>query len=293
VLLANVVRMNDAIGGWKAADTALWREHLHAATMFGRMASAQRAVELGYGIVADGGPSGKLGHWAIAGVPEAVMEVHSKRAAEIQAETDKTGHESYRARNIAARATRDPKRHMPVGELLPRWKAEIEAVGWSVERIVASVEHEAGAYRPNPHLSNYGLRAIAQEALADDGPLVARKIFSKRDVIVAVVPHLYGRDLSELALVVKRTLSDPETVRLLGVAGAHQPAYATATTIAREEAIARSVESQASRRNAACVSVDAAQEAVVRAEERLARPLTPDPPIGSVPRECPSRRSAP
>ena len=275
VLVANLVRMNDDKGGWKAADTALWREHLHAATMFGRMASAQRAVELGYGIVADGGPSGKLGHWAIAGVPEAVMEVHSKRAAEIQAEMDAAGHESYRARNVAARATRDPKRHTPVGELLPRWKAEIEAVGWSVERVVAAVEHEAAAYRrPNPHLSNYELRAVAQEALADDGPLAARKIFSKRDVIVAVVPHLYGRDVSELARVVKRTLSDPEAVRLLGVAGAHQPAYATATTIAREEAIARSVESQASRRNAACVSVEAAQEAVARAEERLARPLT-------------------
>ena len=54
VLVANLVRMTDDKGGWKAADTALWREHLHAATMFGRMASAQRAVELGYGIVADG-----------------------------------------------------------------------------------------------------------------------------------------------------------------------------------------------------------------------------------------------
>jgi len=203
------------------------------------------------------------------------MVVHSKRAAEIQAEMDATGHESYQARNIAARATRDPKRHTPVGELLPRWKAEIEAVGWSVERVAAAVGHEAAAYRrPNPHLSNYELRAIAQEALADDGPLAARKIFSKRDVIVAMVPHLYGRDVTELAPVVKRTLSDPEAVRLLGVAGAHQPAYATATTIAREEAIARSVESQASRRNAACVTPEAAQEAIARAEERLARPLT-------------------
>ena len=203
------------------------------------------------------------------------MEIHSKRAAEIQAEMDTTGHESYQARNIAARATRDAKRHTPVGELLPRWKAEIEAVGWSVERIAATVEHEAAAYRrPSPKLSNYELRAIAQEVLADDGPLVTRKIFSKRDVIVAVVPHLYGRDVTELAPVVNRTLSDPEAVRLLGVAGAHQPAYATATTIAREEAIARSVESQASRRNAASVSVEAAQEAMARAEERLARPLT-------------------
>jgi conjugative relaxase-like TrwC/TraI family protein len=51
VLVANLVRMADAKGGWKAADTALWREHLHAATMFGRVASVQRAVELGWASV--------------------------------------------------------------------------------------------------------------------------------------------------------------------------------------------------------------------------------------------------
>ncbi len=74
--------MDDARGGWKAADTALWREHLHAATMVGRVAAAQQAVELGYGIVADPGPSGRLGHRAIDGAPPEVIEAHSKRAAE-------------------------------------------------------------------------------------------------------------------------------------------------------------------------------------------------------------------
>ncbi|MDQ3575355.1 MAG: relaxase domain-containing protein [Actinomycetota bacterium] len=189
VLVANLVRMTDAKGGWKAADTALWREHLHGATMFGRVASAQRAVELGYGIVADPGPSGRLGHWAIAGVPSEVMEAHSKRAAEIEAEMQRTGYHSYRARGIAARHTRDPKRHSPVGELMPRWVAEMGEVGWSVERVAASVEHEATLYRrPRPELSNGELRAIATQALADDSALVARKVFSKRDVIVAVAP---------------------------------------------------------------------------------------------------------
>jgi len=66
VLLANVLRMNDATAGWKAADTALWREHLHAATMVGRVASARRAVELGYAIVAD---PGRRGAWVIGGLP--------------------------------------------------------------------------------------------------------------------------------------------------------------------------------------------------------------------------------
>ena len=274
VLVANLVRMADAKGGWKAADTALWRQHLHAATMFGRVASAQRAVELGYGIVADPGPSGRLGHWAIAGVPEAVMEVHSKRAAEIAEEMERTGHDSYRSRNIAARTTRAPKRHSPLGDLMPRWVGEIGEVGWSVERVAASIEHEAARYRrPRPELSNHELRGIATAALADDSALVARKVFSKRDVIVAVAPQLYGRNLSEVARAVGRTLADPEAVRLLGVAGASQPAYATAATIAREEAIAHCVESQVTRPGAA-VSAEAAQEALARAEASLYRSLT-------------------
>ncbi len=76
VLVANVVEMLDRRGGYKAPDTSLWREHLHAATMVGRMASARKAVDLGYAIEADHGPSGRLGHWAIAGIPNEALEVH-------------------------------------------------------------------------------------------------------------------------------------------------------------------------------------------------------------------------
>src|SRR5687767_2424766 len=85
VLVANLVRMADEKGGWKGAHTALMREHLHAATMFGRVAAAHEAVSLGYGIERDDGPSGRLGHWRIAGIPDEVLEVHSKRAAVIEA----------------------------------------------------------------------------------------------------------------------------------------------------------------------------------------------------------------
>jgi len=275
VLVANLVRMDDAKGGWKAADTALWREHLHAATMVGRVASAQRAVELGYGIVADDGPSGRLGHWAIAGVPDAVMEAHSKRAAEIDAEMARTGHDSYRARGIAARTTRDPKRHASIGELMPGWVAEIERVGWSIEAIAAAIEREALEYqRPRPELTNYELRSIATEALADGSALVARKVFAKHDVIVAVAPALYGRDSSELARAVTRTLADPETVPLLGVPGVSERAYTTAITVAREESIARNVEAQLGRTGAPAVVADIAEESIARAEQSLGRSLT-------------------
>jgi hypothetical protein len=81
VLIANLVEMLDEAGGWKAADTALWREHLHAATAVGRMVAARWAVELGYTIEADAGVSGRLGHWRIAGLPVEAEELFSKRSA--------------------------------------------------------------------------------------------------------------------------------------------------------------------------------------------------------------------
>src|ERR1700674_4023780 len=67
VLVANLVEMADLAGGWKAADTPLWRDELHAGTMVGRLAAARKAAEAGLAIEADRGPSGQLRHWRIAG----------------------------------------------------------------------------------------------------------------------------------------------------------------------------------------------------------------------------------
>jgi conjugative relaxase-like TrwC/TraI family protein len=122
VLVANAVLMFDERGGWKGADTALLRDHLHAATAVGRLAAAHKAVELGYGIVPDPGPSGRLGGWAVAGVPDEVCAVHSKRSVQI---TEAVGADaSYASRSVAARATRDHKAHVAVDDLLagrPSW----------------------------------------------------------------------------------------------------------------------------------------------------------------------------
>jgi conjugative relaxase-like TrwC/TraI family protein len=53
VLIANLCHMADGKGGWKALDTAALRDVLHAATAFGRVASAAKAIQLGYAIEAD------------------------------------------------------------------------------------------------------------------------------------------------------------------------------------------------------------------------------------------------
>ncbi len=136
VLLVNLVRMFDERGGWKAAYMSLWRDHLHAATQYGLVASAAKAVELGYAIERDRGPSGRLRSWQITGVPRAVQELHSKRSQAIEAEIRRTGWAGYRARNVAARSTRTTKRYDSPEELMPRWQAEIEAAGWTADRIL-------------------------------------------------------------------------------------------------------------------------------------------------------------
>jgi conjugative relaxase-like TrwC/TraI family protein len=222
VLVANVVEMLDGAGRWKAADTALWRDHLHAATVVGRMAAARVAVELGYAIEADPGPSGRLGHWRIAGIPDEVLEVHSKRGAEIDAEMARRGRDSYRARNLVARDTREVKRHTPVGELMPAWHSELAAVGWTVRRLNLAIEQAAHRAELSRALSHRELTALVDQVVAVEGPLAPRKVFSALDVTVAVAPRLYGRPLDDLERAVRAVLRSPELVPLGGGGpGAH------------------------------------------------------------------------
>jgi conjugative relaxase-like TrwC/TraI family protein len=209
VLLANVVEMADEAGGWKAADTALWREHLHAATMVGRMASARVAVELGYGIVADSGPSGKLGHWRIAGIPDEVLAVHSKRAAEIEAECARRGESSYQARGMAARTTRSAKRSPGEADLVWHWQGELLDIGWEPKRLAASVDAAARRHGVPKRLTLKQARKMLSEMFGQDRDLARRKVFCRRDVIVAMAPYLYGQDPIFLEAMVDRALANP------------------------------------------------------------------------------------
>ncbi len=271
VLVANLVAMADARGGWKGAHTALLREHLHAATMFGRMAAAHEAVSLGYGIERDDGPTGRLGHWRIIGVPEEVMAVHSKRTAEIGAEMDRLGYSSYRAKGIVARATRGQKGHEPAEDLMARWRGEIASLGWSIESLQRAVEEPRRHHlRPAP----VNECEVVRTALAPDGPLAARKVFARRHVVVALAPALFGAPPAELSRMVNRVLDDPEALPLVATAGARGPVWVTATTVATEAAIAAAVERQVTRRDAPEVDEIVAHRAIAAQEAALGRRLT-------------------
>jgi len=265
VLVANVVEMLDEHGGWKAATTALWREHLHAATQVGRAAAAHRAVQLGYGIAADSGPSGRLRHWRIAGIGDEILELHSKRAAEITAAVEERGTDTYRARGVAARTTRAAKRHVPEGELLARWRAELASIGWTPDRLASSIDAASGArVVGEPGLAE--LRRVLGVLLADDGPLARMKVFSRRHLLVELTPHLYGWEPRLVEAVAARVLADPEVLPLVGVAGAIEAVHALASVVAREEVIAERIAAGLDRTDAPVAAPDVVAAAVADTE---------------------------
>ena len=276
VLVANLVEMADQRGGWKAADTALWREHLHAATMVGRVTAARAAVELGYAIEADPGPSGKLGHWRIAGVAAEVIAVHSKRAAEIEAECARRGETSYQARSVAARTTRSAKEGPTEADLVQRWRGELAEVGWPADRLAAAIDAAARQTGPPQQLRVDQAREVLSEILGQDGDLARRKVFCKRDVLVAIAPHLYGQDPALLEVMLARAMADPDVIPLVGVAGARQQAHSLASVIARETAIADSLSRQLDRGDAPTTPARAVTSAIGEVEAGLGGRLSPE-----------------
>ncbi len=237
ILIANVVEMLDERGGFKAADTALWREHLHAATAYGRMQSARVAVELGYGIVADSGRSGRLGHWAIAGIPDEAMAIHSKRSQQIADAVGGPDSGSYRERAVAARSTRAAKRHEPVENLVCRWQDELLENGIQPSEIRERIR--AGRHRRIVRdLDDPALDRLAGLLLERDGRLAAEKVFTRRDVVVAAAPHLFGLDVSMLDRLINKVLDHPNGIELESAARTGEAVFAPRCVIDTEREIA-------------------------------------------------------
>jgi len=275
VLVANLVEMRDDAGGWKALDTAALRDQLHAATAAGRVAGARRAVELGYGVEPDDGPSGKLGHWRIAGVPVRACELFSKRSAQIDEAMEAVVYDSPNARGVAARETRNAKRHTPVGELMPGWLFELDAAGLPARDLLASILAAAAERQPvAATLTPAEVDRIVADVLDPDGPLATRKVFTRAEVTIAVGPHLFGVYPAELTRVVDRALADGETLPLIGVAGTRDRAFTLASVIARESAIADVVAAGCEHTTAPTVAAERAERAIGAKQMEIGYPLT-------------------
>jgi hypothetical protein len=153
-----------------------------------------------------------------------VTEAFSKRSDEIETALEAAGFDSYRARGIAARASRADKTHEGEESLLARWLGELEAVGWPARKLSERLRlvSEAGR-RPLRRLSDAERASLARGLLG--GPLAQAKAFTRTDVVRHGAPLLYGADPAELDRLVDAVVASPEAVALVADGGGRELAY--------------------------------------------------------------------
>ena len=272
VLVANVCEMRDATGGYKALKSDELRDRDEAATMVGRLHSAARAVELGYAIEMDRGRSGRARDWRIVGIPVEVCEVFSKRSDQIADYLEEMGYSSYRARNVAARRNRPVKRGTGTDQLMGRWIVELEAHGWTLDRLAASLDRSRrqrqGLARPLTHPE---IDRLAAELLDPEGEFLTRwKVFDRPRLVAEIAPRLYGHDPAALERVVDRVLGSELVVPLIGIAGASDQPYTATAVLATEHTISYALE-RFTRRQAPVVARDLIDQVTATKQTELGR----------------------
>ena len=275
VLIANVCEMRDAGGGCKALYSARLRDLVEAAAMVGRLRSAATAIELGYAIELDQGRSGRARDWRIVGIPAGVCEIFSKRSDQIAEYLAEAGYTSYRARNVAAHRNRPVKRGTGTDRLTPGWIRELEGHGWTVKRLVASLEHARqqcrGLARP---LTDAKIARLAAELLDPEGEFLARwKVFDRPRLVAEIAPRLYGHHPAELDRVVDRVLASGLVVPLIGIAGTCDQPYTATAVLVTEHSITDSLE-RLTRRRARVVAPELVYQVSVAKETELGHALS-------------------
>jgi conjugative relaxase-like TrwC/TraI family protein len=215
VLVANVVEMLDAKGGFKGLDGAALRDNVEAATMVGRLWSAARAIELGYAIEPVAGPSGRRRSWRIVGIPHRVCVQFSKRSEQIDKHLATVGYHGHRARSVAARATR--RGHVDAGpfELRAGWHDELATAGVPAEVVESELAQARQQSTGVPsEVSDDQIEWLAADLLGAGGPLARRNAFSRGRLIAELAPRLYGYVPESLDRAVERILGS-DRVRLL------------------------------------------------------------------------------
>jgi conjugative relaxase-like TrwC/TraI family protein len=148
----------------------------------------------------------------IAGIPQRVLRVFSKRRAAIEAQLDELGLSSPAAAQVAALATRPVKTTVEPGELGRRWQREADAVGFNGFEL-ARVLAQARAGR--------GQRARAIGLVTDVSQELAAALtehassFDRTDVLRALAEHArFGARVAQLEQAADRFLAGEHVVRL-------------------------------------------------------------------------------
>ena len=108
------------------------------------------------------------------------------------------------------------------------------------------------------------------EVFADDGYLARKMVFAEKEVTVEASVQVFGHRPEVFDWLVTHAITDPERVPLIQVPGAREQQYSLASVLAREQAIANTVERLAQRGDAPAVPIT---ESLARSEAKRVHQL--------------------
>ncbi|MEP6660548.1 MAG: MobF family relaxase, partial [Acidimicrobiales bacterium] len=237
VLVANITRGPDR--RWTALDaTGLYRSQRAAGAAF--QAALRRELTARLGV--EWTPPVKDA-CEIAGIPQRIVRLFSKRREEIEAELERLGASGSKAAQAATLATRKTKAAIDPDGIVERWQHEAEAAGWGPTQLDALLAGSTAHARHGPVDIEQLAAVVADRLIAQDST------FTRHDVTKTVAsvmqPGATGADVDRLTAGVLAldeivTIRDPAT---LDRPAGWEQRYTTRRLIASEAELADAIAS--------------------------------------------------
>jgi conjugative relaxase-like TrwC/TraI family protein len=195
LVIANRVQGPD--GRWTALDGRdLYRHRLAADAIY--RASYQRELSRTLGV--EWTPADAHGNRELAGMPEDLVRLFSKRTGQIDLEVERleaSGRErTPRLVKWAVHATRKPKDHDAADTLYGRWRTEAADRGHDPDTLVRQVTGRTRDH--NQDLSEQTVAKVFERLACPDGLTATASTFARQDVIAALGGQLAGAGRAEL-----------------------------------------------------------------------------------------------
>lgn len=228
---------NSTIMKYRGAVAALYRSEL----------ASELRRELGIEV------ERKERNFEIAGVPEQVVELFSKRRAQIEKIARDMGFNTEANRSaaqLAAYQSRDTKdRETPLSELEGKWVRELLNAGWNPAALFQSVRVQSDHVRLQREAEGEkearlrGLAIAAIDAMSEHDA-----VFTRADVLREVIEAVQCEQSANEALEVVSELERSGAIIKLGLDDSRQPVFSTAALIEAERTmLSQAIESQNSR----------------------------------------------
>lgn len=233
-LMKMCVRPDGKIG---MLDNVLLKKYGGAIAAYHRCEVASGIRELGFAVERDGR------NFQIAGFPPVILDLFSKRRAEIEKLADDLGFDTAQRRQaaqVASYQTRANKEFTPLAELEARWDRELAGKGWTRETILESLQVAARLATPKPESDQdrrERLNGLVMAAL--DGIMQTNAVFTRATLYREAFEALQTEAGADEAMAVVKALEESGVLVRVASIETAEPVYSTAEMIEMEKAIMR------------------------------------------------------